>query len=135
VAGDLPDELAQALDMLRAAKYQGRVTASSIAAAEAGQAARAGRWEEARVGYRRAQELQRQVGDLVGEAMAGLAWGMLAGDRDPEAASAGAAAEAFFTERGAGALVSTYRAAFVPMKEAAAAPVRAQRKASKVPSA
>jgi class 3 adenylate cyclase/tetratricopeptide (TPR) repeat protein len=135
VAGDLPDELAQALDMLRAAKYQGRVTASSIAAAEAGQAARAGRWEEARVGYRRAQELQRAVGDLVGEAMAGLAWGMLAGDLDPEAAAAGAAAEAFFTERGAGALVSTYRAAFVPTKEAAAAPVRAERRGSKVPSA
>jgi hypothetical protein len=121
--------------MLRAAKYQGRVTASTIAAAEAGQAARAGRWDEARVGYRRAQELQREAGDLFGEAMAGLAWGMLAGADDPEAAAAGAAAETFFTEREAAALVATYRAAFVPTKAAAAAPSRATRTPTRVPSA
>ncbi len=136
VAGDLPGELTRAIEMLRAAEYQGRVTAASIAAAEAGQTARAGRWEDARLGYRRAQELQREAGDQFGEGMAGLAWGMLAGSQDPEAAAAGAAAEAFFSERGSAAMVAAYRAAFVPIKDAApGAPARAQRTPSKVPSA
>ena len=135
IAGDLPDALSEAIEMLRATPWQGRVTAATIAAAEAGQAARAGKWEEARVAYRNARELQREAGDLLGEGMAGLAWGMLAGANDPEAAAAGAAAEAFFTERGSAALVTTYRAAFVPRKDAAAsAPSRAARSSSKVPA-
>lgn len=136
IAGNLPDELGQAIDMLRASSYQGSVTSSAIAAAEAGQAARAGRWEEARVGYRHTQEQQRQLGDLYGLAMSGLAWSMLAGDQDPEAAAAGEAAAAFFSERGAGALVATYRSAFVPSREpAATAASRAERLPTKVPSA
>jgi hypothetical protein len=136
IAGNLPDEVVQAIEMLRASSYQGSVTSSAIAAAEAGQAARAGQWEAARIGFRHAQELQGQVGDLYGLAMSGLAWSMLAGDHDPEAAAAGEAAAAFFSERGAGSLVTTYRSLFVPSKEpAATAASRAARMPSEVPSA
>jgi predicted ATPase/class 3 adenylate cyclase len=116
VAGNLGGELAQAIRILRDVQSVGRLTTAILAAAEAGQAAREGRWEEARAGYRHALETKHDAGDLVGEALGGLAWGMLAGDRDPEAAAAGAAAEQFFTERGGAATVATYRAAFVPVQ-------------------
>ena len=119
VAGNLPDELAQAVGMLQEAHSHGPLTVAAQAVAEAGQAARAGRWDEARVGYRRAIELRHAASDLLGEARAGLAWGMLAGDRDPEAAAAAAAAEQFFSERGGAATVAAYRAAFVPVEGAA----------------
>ena len=122
VAGNLTTELAQAVDMLREWQSHGRLTTATLAAAEAGQAARDGRWDEARAGYRRALEVKHAAGDLLGEARAGLAWGMLAGDRDPEAAAAGAAAEKFFADRGGSATVAAYRAAFVPVREAAATP-------------
>ncbi len=116
VAGNLGDALAEAIRLLRDRQTGGRLTTAILTAAEAGQAARAGRWDEARVGYRRALEARHDIGDLLGEALGGLAWGMLAGDRDPEAAAAGAAAEQFFTERGGAATVATYRAAFVPVQ-------------------
>ena len=119
VAGNLSDELAQAVGMLQEAHSHGPLTVAAQAVAEAGQAARAGRWDEARVGYRRAIELRHAASDLLGEARAGLAWGMLAGDRDPEAAAAAAAAEQFFSERGGAATVAAYRAAFVPVEGAA----------------
>ncbi len=45
----------------------------------------------------------------------------LAGSRDPDAAEAGRQAVAFFEERGASSFVERYRAAFVPVSEAAAA--------------
>ena len=124
VAGDLPEELAQAIAMLRAWPSHGRLSDATLALAEAGQAARNGRWDEARATYRRALSVKHEAGDLLGEARAGLAWGMLAGDRDPEAAAAGLAAETFFADRGGSATVAAYRAAFVPMKEVA--PTRQQ---------
>ncbi len=120
VAGNLTAELAQAIATLRAWPSPGRLVAAHLAAAEAGQAARDGRWDEARAAYRTALELLRHGSDLLGEARAGLAWGMLAGDRDPEAAAAGAAAEQFFADRGASAVVAAYRAAFVPVGRDAA---------------
>ena len=120
VAGNLTAELAQAIATLRAWPSPGRLVAAHLAAAEAGQAARDGRWDEARAAYRTALELLRHGSDLLGEARAGLAWGMLAGDRDPEAAAAGAAAEQFFADRGASAVVAAYRAAFVPVSRDAA---------------
>jgi hypothetical protein len=129
VAGDLAEELDQAVRMLRGAQSHGQMTLAALAAAEAGQAAREGRWDEARAGYRRALEVKHAAGDLLGEARTGLAWGMLAGDRDPEAAAAGTAAEQFFTERGGAAMVAAYRAAFVPVQEASAPAVRPANKA------
>ncbi|MDH4334355.1 MAG: AAA family ATPase [Chloroflexota bacterium] len=122
VAGNLGDELAEAIRLLRDVQGGGRWTAAILTTAEAGQAARQGRWDEARAGYRRALEARHDIGDLLGEALGGLAWGMLASDRDPEAAAAGAAAERFFTERGGAATVATYRAAFVPVQAARSAP-------------
>jgi len=116
VAGNLGGELAQAIRILRDVQSVGRLTTAILAAAEAGQAARQGRWEEARAGYRHALQTKHDAGDLLGEALGGLAWGMLAGDRDPEAAAAGAAAEQFFTERDGAATVAAYRAAFVPVQ-------------------
>ena len=136
VAGNLTAELAQAIAMLRAWRSPGRLVAAHLAAAEAGQAAREGRWDEARAAYRTALELLHNGSDLLGEARAGLAWGMLAGDRDPEAAAAGAAGEKFFADRGGSATVAVYRAAFVPSSEPATpAPAPSRAAAAKVPSA
>jgi class 3 adenylate cyclase/predicted ATPase len=116
IAGNLLDELAQAIAMLAEVFSYGSLTEAALLAAKAGQAARQGRWDEAHAGYRRAIDLRHAAGNLLGEARAGLAWGMLAGDRDPEAAAAGAAAERFFSERGGAATVAAYRAAFVPVQ-------------------
>jgi len=118
VAGNLAEELEKALDLLGAAQSRGPLTVAAVLAAEAGQAARAGRWDEARPGYHRALELRRHAGALTSEAQLGLIVGLLAGDRDPEAAAAGAAAEQFFTERGGAASVAAIRAAFVPVTDA-----------------
>jgi class 3 adenylate cyclase/tetratricopeptide (TPR) repeat protein len=115
VAGGLPDELAAAISILRPNQGKGRMVDASLAAAEAGQAARAGRLDEARAGFRRALDLFHEGGDLLSEAITGLNWGLLAGGRDPEAAAAEKAAEAFFTERGAAPMLADYRAAFVPV--------------------
>jgi hypothetical protein len=94
---------------------------AAFAAAEAGQLARLGRIDEARAGFRRAVGLFHEGGDLLSEATIGLNWGLLAGGRDPEAAAAEKAAEAFFTERGAAPMLADYRAAFVPVAGAGAA--------------
>ena len=94
--------------------YQGTGTMAAIAGSEGAQAARQGRWDEARALYRRALELRERTGELLGVALCGLEWGALAGDRDPEAAAAAAAGQAFFAERDALITVDRYRAAFVP---------------------
>ncbi len=121
IAGDLPEDLLQVLEKLHARPHRARRIIAAIANAEAGLAAREGRWEEARAGFRRALELRRQANDPLEEALTGLTWGALAADADPGAAAAGAAGEAFFSERGAGAMVTTFRSAFVPLKASASA--------------
>jgi class 3 adenylate cyclase/tetratricopeptide (TPR) repeat protein len=120
-AGDLRDDLLQVLEALRTSPFHGRLGTAAIAGAEGGLAAREGRWDDARTGYRHALELYRQAGDLLAEAVTGLEWGALAAERDPEATAAGAAGEAFFVERGAEKTVERYRAAFVSVKETASA--------------
>lgn len=97
--------------------------------------ARTGRLEDARAGFREALGIYRDGGDRLNEALTGLTWGLLAAERDPEAAAAEAAAAAFFTERGAAKMLADYRAAFVPLgAEAAAAAPRSERTSSKVPA-
>src|SRR6185503_6592958 len=118
-AGGLSEDLVAAITAFADSGRRGRVWEGSLAAAEAGQAARAGRLDEARAGFRRALGLFRDSGDLLNEAITGLIWGLMAGSRDPEAAAAEKAGEAFFTERGAAATVADFRAAFVPLAEAA----------------
>jgi tetratricopeptide (TPR) repeat protein len=117
VAGDLPDALQGALSVDRGSPYQGRMTIAAIAAAEAGLAAREGRWEEVHAGYRSALDAIHESGYFIYEAMTGLEWGMLAGSRDPEALAAGEAGAAFFADRGAAVVVERYRAAFVPVSD------------------
>jgi class 3 adenylate cyclase len=116
-AGDLRDDLLQALKTLRDSPWRARLSQAAIANAEGGLAAREGRWDEAKIGYRQALELRRQAGHLVEEAVSGLEWGALAAGCDPEAAAAAASGEAFFAERGGEKAVERYRAAFVPPKE------------------
>ena len=101
VAGDLRDELRAVLVVDRGSPYQGRMTNAAIAAAEAGLAAREGRWDEVHTGYRSALDAIHESGYFIYEAMIGLEWGMLAGSRDPEALAAGEAGAAFFADRGA----------------------------------
>ena len=115
MAGALPDELASAVTTLGTNPGKGRLVEASFVAAEAGQLARSGRLDDARAGFRRALGLFHEGGDLLSEATVGLNWGLLAGGRDPEAAAAEKAAEAFFTERGAAPMLADYRAAFVPV--------------------
>ncbi len=138
IAGDLHDDLLQVLETMQASPSRGRLSVAAIANAEGGLAAREGRWDEARTGYRQALELRRQAGNLLEEAVTGLEWGGLAADRDPEAATAGAAGEAFFTERGGAAAVERYRAAFVPVGDPASGPAAGTRRSaasrSSVPS-
>jgi len=120
VAGDLRDDLRAAIEIHRSSPFVGRVTSASQAAAEAGLAAREGRWDEVHAGYRRALDGVRESGYHVDEAVTGLEWGALAGSRDPDAAAAGEAGAAFFVDRGAASVVERYRAAFVPVKGATA---------------
>jgi hypothetical protein len=120
VAGALDGELAEAIALLRHEQGSGRLAVAALAAAEAGQAARAGRWEEARAGYRNALSLRHQAGDLMLAAIDGLNWGLLAGDRDPEARTAQTEAEAFFAWRAGTPMVNIYKAAFVPMSTVSA---------------
>jgi hypothetical protein len=135
VAGDLRDELRAVLAVDRDSPYQGRMTNAAMAAAQAGLAAREGRWDEVHSGYRSALDGIRESGYFIYEAMTGLEWGMLAGSRDPEALAAAEAGAAFFADRGSAVVVERYRAAFVPVG-AEAAPARALDPAeSRVPSA
>jgi len=123
VAGDLRDEVRAVLVVDRESPYQGRMTSATMAAAEAGLAAREGRWDEVHTGYRSALDALRESGYFIYEAMTGLEWGMLAGSRDPEALAAADAGAQFFADRGAEVVVERYRAAFVPVR-ADAAPAR-----------
>ena len=136
IAGSLGPELAAAITALAESPRQGRLQAAALVAAKAGQVARSGRLEDARAGFREALGAYRDGGDLLDEALAGLTWGLLAGGRDPEAAAAEAAAEAFFNERGAAKMLADYRTAFVPVgaEAGAAATPRAERTSSKVPA-
>ncbi|MEX2135622.1 MAG: adenylate/guanylate cyclase domain-containing protein [Chloroflexota bacterium] len=135
MAGALPGELAAAITALDDFARGGRIAAASFAAAEAGQAARSGRLDEARAGFRRALGLFREGGDLLSEALTGLIWGLLAGGRDAEAAAAEKAAEAFFTERGAAPMLADLHAAFVPLSDEAAVTATPASSRSRVPSA
>ena len=117
VAGDLRDDLRAAIEVHRRSPLQGRITAAGLAAAQAGLAAREGRWEEVHVGYRSALDAIHESGYRVEEALTGLEWGELAGSRDPDAQTAGAESAAFFTGRGAAAVVDRYRAAFVSVAD------------------
>jgi hypothetical protein len=133
-AGNLRDELRGAIVVDRESPYQGRMTSAAMAAAEAGLAAREGRWDQVHTGYRSAMDAIHQSGYFIYEAMTGLEWGMLAGSRDPEALAAAEAGAAFFADRGAGVVVERYRAAFVPLAEVAPSKVP-DSAASGVPSA
>ena len=135
VAGDLRDELKAVMSVDRESPYQGRMTSASMAAAEAGLAAREGRWDEVHTGYRSALDGIRESGYFIYEAMLGVEWGMLAGSRDPEALAAGEAGAEFFADRGASVVVERYRAAFVPVSGATAEAPVADEVRSGVPSA
>ncbi|MEO8639852.1 MAG: hypothetical protein ABI458_08055, partial [Chloroflexota bacterium] len=135
VAGALDAKLAEAITMLRAQEQTGRLAAAALAAAEAGQLARSGRWEDARAGYRKALTLRHETGDLQGGAFDGLIWGLLAGDRDPEAKTAQTEAEAFFAWRGATPMVNTFKAAFVPVRNVSDSAPPASVTRSEVPAA
>jgi class 3 adenylate cyclase/tetratricopeptide (TPR) repeat protein len=135
VAGDLRDELWAVIAFGQKSPYQGRMTKAMTTAAEAGLAAREGRWDEVRAGYRSALDAIHESGYFVYEAITGLEWGMLAGSRDPEALAAGEAGAAFFADRGASVVVERYRAAFVPVSdEPSAAPAVPDPVGSEVPS-
>ena len=135
VAGDLRNELGAAAAVSRKSPYQGRMTQAAMASAEAGLAAREGRWDDVHTGYRSALDAFRESGYFIYEAMTGLEWGMLAGSRDPEALAAGEAGAAFFAGRGAEVVVERYRAAFVPVKDKpSAAPRVPDPVASEIPS-
>ncbi len=121
VAGDLRDELRATIAVCRESPIQGRMTSAVMASAQAGLAAREGRWDEVHAGYRGALDAIHESGYLIYEAMTGLEWGMLAGSRDPEALAAGEAGAAFFADRGAGVVVERYRAAFVAVSDGASA--------------
>ncbi len=116
VGGDLHDDLPRVVAALQASPYRTRLSNAAIANVEGGLAAREGRWDEARIGYRQALGLRRQAGNLLEEAITGLEWAALAGAADSEAAAAGAAGEAFFVERGGGEAAERFRAAVVPVK-------------------
>ena len=130
VAGDLPDELRAAIEVHRSSPLQGRITSAALEAAEAGLAAREGRWDEAHVAYQGALEAIRAIGYRVDAAITGLEWGALAGSRDPDALAADAAGAAFFADRGAAAVVERYRAAFVPVAGEAAPPATTDKAAA-----
>jgi len=117
VAGDLRDELRAAVAVGRESPLQGRITSAAMAAAQAGLAAREGRWDEVHAGYRSALDAIHESGYFIYEAITGLEWGMLAGSRDPEALAAAEAGAAFFADRGAEVVVERYRAAFVPVSD------------------
>ena len=117
VAGAIGPELAEAIATLQPFRGTGRLADGAIEAAEAGQLARAGRWEEARAGYRRALSLRHEAADQLKAAFDGLNWGLLAADRDPEAKTAMTEAEAFFAWRGATPMVNIYKASFVPLAD------------------
>jgi class 3 adenylate cyclase/tetratricopeptide (TPR) repeat protein len=87
-----------------------------VAAGQAGMAARAGRWDEARVGYRAALEGLRDYGALFQWALTCLDWGALAADHNPEAAEALRQGREFFAERGSAARADAYLSAFVPVE-------------------
>jgi hypothetical protein len=118
-AGNLPDALDAAIEVLSHPLSPGRTSDAMLAAATAARAARQGRWDEARAGFAQARGELTAAGELLYANLAGLLWEALAGARQPEAAAAGSEAEAFFTERGADAFVRQFRDRFV---EAATAP-------------
>jgi hypothetical protein len=134
-AGDLRDELRAAIAVDRESPYQGRMTSATMAAAQAGLAAREGRWDEVQAGYRSALDAIRESGYFIYEAMTGIEWGMLAGSRDPEALAASEAGAQFFADRGASAVVERYRGAFVPVSDAPAPVSTPDPARSGVPSA
>jgi predicted ATPase len=115
VAGDLREDLRAVIVFGRESRWEGRMINAVTAAAEAGLAAREGRWDEVHSGYRGALDAIHESGYFIYEAIMGLEWGMLAGSRDPEALAAGEAGAAFFADRGAEVVVERYRAAFVPV--------------------
>ena len=61
------------------------------------------------------------AGELLAANLAGLLWGSLASDRQPEAAAAADEAEQFFAERGAHGFVRQFRQSFVRAGEPPAA--------------
>jgi class 3 adenylate cyclase/predicted ATPase len=134
VAGGLASELAEAIALLQPHRGTGRLADAALTAAEAGQLARGGRWEEARAAYRRALSLRHQAGDLLNAAFDGLNWGLLAGPHDPEAKTAQTEAEAFFAWRGATPMVTAYKVAFVPMADTVAPTTAASAQRTEVPS-
>jgi hypothetical protein len=90
--------------------------------AAAARADRLGHGEEAEGGFQVAREWLLEHGDLLYGHLAGLLWSELAAGRRPEAAAAGAEAQAFLAERGALPFVTAYRAAFVHGTPSAAEP-------------
>jgi class 3 adenylate cyclase len=112
-AGNLPDALDAAIDVLSHPLSPGRTSQAMLEAAMAARAARQGREDEARAGFAHAHSELTAAGELLYANLAGLLWAALAGERHPDAAAAGSEAEAFFTERGADAFVRQFRDRFV----------------------
>ena len=116
-AGNLPDSLDAAIDVLSYPPSPGRTTAAMAEAAKAGRTARNGRWDEARAGFSRSRSELVAAGELLAANLAGLLWGSLASDRQAEAAAAADEAEQFFAERGAHGFVRQFRESFVRVGE------------------
>jgi hypothetical protein len=121
-AGNLADDLDAAIAALDASPLVGEVTTRLRTIAAAARADRLGHGEEADAGFQVAREWLLEHGDLLYGHLAGLLWSELAAGRRPEAAAAGAEAQAFFAERGALPFVTAYRAAFAHGTPSAAEP-------------
>ena len=119
VGGNLPDAIAAASEKLgQWGEMEDLTDRWFLAAGRAGLAARAGRWDEARAGYRAALDGIRANGNLFQWALTSLDWGALGGASVPEAADALRDGMAFFADRGAEALARRYVEAFVPREAA-----------------
>jgi hypothetical protein len=114
-AADDRGALAEAMEgLLSPIAFPGRSRDALYAVLSAARTAREGRWDDVQAGFAPAVAQLMGMGSLFYAHTAGLLWDALAGSRDPDAAEAGRQAVGFFEERGAGAFVERYRAAFLP---------------------
>ena len=137
VGGNLPEALEAAAEKLGEWGLVEDLTDRwFLAAGRAGLAARVGRWDEARAGYRAALHGIRDRGNLYQWALTSLDWGAIGADREPEAAAALRDGTAFFAERSAEAVARRYVAAFLPVsgEPDSAAPVGSESRGQPVRS-
>jgi class 3 adenylate cyclase/tetratricopeptide (TPR) repeat protein len=121
VAGGMTDRVDAVIAGFRQPPFPGPVSYALAQIAAAGLAARRGAGPDADSGFRAPHRFLLDSGDVLFGHLAGLLWSELAGDRNPDAAAAGTAADAFFAERGASGFPQTFRERFVRAETAAVA--------------